>query len=231
MTNIRCAVVEGSHQCESSCHLLQGHQLGDPIPLVQSDIPLPPGCTLFKKVETHVFYPKNKDMVLDHTAKVELRSFSKTVAELKTFIVKDTWAQWMTKVLDEIVAHDALQNVIYEHQTEFFLEDVYHRNISLDTVRSNQIKKYLHEILTNAIFEYNPCKELLLILKKATPNKEEWSGDSVFWLSLKANTFTAVITNFCDLFLNSFSQMLFFSALLQMSKKMNVIDHFLLNYI
>ena len=210
MTKIRCAVVEGSHRCESSCRLLQGYPLGDPIPLVRSNIDLPDGCTLFKPVQTHVYYPKDEDMVLDKTARVELKRISQKISEQKKFIVKDTWAQWLTKVLDEIVAHEELQNVIYQHQSKFFLEDVYHRNISSESVRSNQIKKYLHEILTNAIFEYNPCKELLLILKKAQPSKKEWSTNEVFWLSLKANPYPVVSIDFCDLFLYYLSKMLFF---------------------
>ena len=68
LTNIRCAVVEGSHRCESSCRLLQGYPLGDPIPLVQRNIELPVGCTLFKQVQTHVYYPKDENIVLDKNA-------------------------------------------------------------------------------------------------------------------------------------------------------------------
>ena len=175
--------------------------MGDPIPLVQSKIELPDGCTLFKPVQTHVYYPKDTNVVLDKSAQDELKHISKKILELKKFVIQDTWAQWLTKVLDEIVAHDELQNVIYEHQSDFFLEDVYHRNISYDTVPSNQIKKYLHEILTNAIFEYNPCKELLLIMKKTPPSKQEWSSDKVFWLSLKADPYHVVSIHFYDLFL------------------------------
>jgi len=179
--------------------LLLGYPLGDPIPLVQSDIELPSGCTLFKPIQTHVYYPKDENIVLDKTAQIELKCLSKKILEQKKFIVKDTWNQWMTTVLDQIIAHDKLQNVIYKHQKDFYLEDVYHRDVSLQSVPSNQVKKYLHEILTNAIFEYNPCKELLLVSKRAKPSKEEWSKDTVFWLSLKANPFPTVSVNCCDL--------------------------------
>ena len=79
---------------------------------------------------------------------------------------------------------------MYGHQKDFYLEDVYHHDISQQSVPSNQINKYLHEILTNAIFEYNPCKELILSSKKTS--REQWSGDDVFWLSLKANPFPHV---------------------------------------
>ena len=115
--------------------------------------------------------------------------------------MKDSWAQWMTNVLDEIVTHEDLQTVLYNHQNEFWLEDVYHRDISKDSIRSNKIKKYLHEILTNAIFEYYPCKELLLHVKKSPPNWEEWSGSQVYWESLNANPFHKVSPKLCCLFM------------------------------
>lgn len=105
----------------------------------------------------------------------------------------------MTKVLDKIMAHEELQDVIYQHQSEFFQEDVYHRYIGYQTIKSNQIKKYLHEILTNAIFEYNPCKELLLLSKKQ-PSKQDWSTDKSYWLSLTANPYHIVSIDSCDLF-------------------------------
>ena len=206
LTKIRCAVVEGSHQCESLCCLLQGYPLGDSTPLLWSDVELPSGCTLFKPIQTHIYYPKDENMVLSNAAQKELKRLSQKISEQKKFIVKDTWAQWMTTVLDQIIAHEELQKVIYEHQKDFYLEDVYHRNISHESVPSNQIKKYLHEILTNAIFEYNPCKELILSSKKTS--REQWSGDDVFWLSLKANPFPNVSVDFWDLFLYFLSKML-----------------------
>ena len=73
MTKIRCAVIEGSHRCESSCCLLQGHHLGDPIPLVPSAIEFPSGCTLFKPVQTHVYYPRDSAIVLDKKARSKLK--------------------------------------------------------------------------------------------------------------------------------------------------------------
>jgi len=116
----------------------------------------------------------------------------------------------MTKVLDKIIAHEDLQKVLYNHHSQFFHEEVYHRDISNPSVKSNQIKKYLHQILTNAIFEYYPCKDLLLVSKQK-PNKDEWSTDKPFWLSLNANPYPQVSIDFCDLSLNYLSQMLFFS--------------------
>ena len=111
-------------------------------------------------------------------------------------IVRDTWAQWMTTVLDEIVAHVELQDVLYTYQREFFQEDVYHRDISKDHVRSNEIKQYLHEIMTNAIFNWCPGKDLVSNAKKAV-DRNRWSSNEVFWLSLNAAPFSRVSKYLC----------------------------------
>ena len=201
LTKIRCAVVEGSHRLKSSSRLLQGFSLGSPIPLRMDADQLPPGCTVFKPVQTNVYDRLDKGLVLGQKARKVLRIISKKISEDKKRIVKDSWAQWMTNVLDEIVTHEDLQKVLYNYQNEFWLEDVYHWDISKDIIRSNKIKKYLHEILTNAIFESYPCKELLLHVKKKPPNWEEWSGSQVYWESLNANPFHKVSPKLCCLFM------------------------------
>ena len=189
--------------------MLQDHHLGDPIPLAPDAIELPSGCTLFKPVQTHVYYPRDSDIVLDKKARFQLKKISEKISVQKKFIVKDTWEQWITTVLDQINAHEELQNLLYTHQSEFFMENVYHRNISDKEIRSNKIKKYLHEILTNAIFENYPCKDLLLMMKKQ-PSKEDWSEDEVFWLSLKADPYPIVSVHSCNLFLHLLSHILIF---------------------
>ena len=66
--------------------------------------------------------------------------------------------------------------------------------MSKPKVRSNVIKKYLHQILTNAIFAYTPCKELLNIFdtQEEKPKKEKWAGGSNMFLSLSADPFHQV---------------------------------------
>ena len=204
MTKIRCAVIEGSHRCESACRLLQGYSLGGSIPLTNLSTQLPSNSTIFKPVQTRVYYPKDMKMKLDKQARSELKAISKKISDLKKYIVKDTWSQWMTNVLDEIVAHAELQDLLFDYQAEFFQEDVYHQNIGSPNVRSNQIKKYLHKILTNACFEYNPCKELLFIPRREIPNRDLWSGNSVFWQSLNANPYSTVSEVVNCLFIMSF---------------------------
>ena len=212
MTKIRCAVIEGSHCCESACCLLQGFPLGGSIPMHDTDVKLPSSCTLFKPVQTCVYYPKDMKIKLDKIARAELKSISKKISDQKKYLVKDTWSQWMTNVLDEVVAHIKLQDLLFDYQAEFFQEDVYHQNIGSPNVRSNQIKKYLHKILTNACFEYNPCKELLFIPRREIPNRDLWSGNSVFWQSLNANPYSTVSEVVNCLFIMSFISNGFFSA-------------------
>ena len=118
----------------------------------------------------------------------------------KKFVVKDDWSQWIKNVLDEIIEHDDLEKLLFNKQKDFFLEDVYHCKISEPDVHLNQIKKYLHEILTEAIFEKHPCKELLLVFqKKKQPSKEKWSSDVNFWLSLNADPYPKVSEIICCL--------------------------------
>ena len=212
LTKIRCAVIEGSHRCESACRLLQGYSLGGSIPLTNLSTQLPPNSTIFKPVQTRVYYPKDMKMKLDKQARSELKAISKKISDLKKYIVKDTWSQWMTNVLDEIVAHAELQELLFDSQSEFFQENVYHRDIGSCHVRSNLIKKYLHDILTNACFEYNPCKELLFIPRREIPNRDLWSGNSVFWQSLNANPYSTVSEVVNCLFIMSFISNGFFSA-------------------
>ena len=212
MTRIRCAVIEGSHCCKSASCLLQGYLLGDPIPMKPYDFELPSGCTLFKPVQTHVYYPKDKSSLLNKAARTELKSLSKKILEDKRFIVDDSWSQWMKNVLDDMNQHKDLQNALYNEQQEFFHEDVYHRNISHDSVRSNHIKQCLHDILTNAIFEYNPCKQLMLINNKKLPKREDWNENTNMMVSLKADPFSRVSDD-AEIFFNVsyFSDALFFS--------------------
>ena len=126
LTRIRCAIIERSCHCESACHLLQGYLLEGSNPLKDIDVKLLSSCTLFKPVQTQVYYPKDMKMKLDKQARSELKAISKKISDLKKFIVKDTWSQWMTNVLDEIVAHAELQDLLFDSQSEFFQENVYH---------------------------------------------------------------------------------------------------------
>ena len=85
-----------------------------------------------------------------------------------------------------------MSQVIYEKQQDFYLEDVALRDIGEENVQSNKIKKILHQILTKAIFTYQPCSNLLHLCKKKPPNPDKWSGSSEKWLYLTAEPYQRV---------------------------------------
>lgn len=200
LTNIRCAVVEGSHRCEAASRTLRGYHLRDPIPLEHRDeeIDIPANSTLFREIQTQIYYPPNNALKLDNEVLDFLRSKSQDVAHKKKLVVDLTWHNFFENVLADINGHQQLQQVLYNSEAEFFAEEVHHREFSKDTVRSNQIKKYLHEILTNAIFNYPPCTELLKVLdENSVPTVETWGQVNKKWLSLSVEPFQNVSTLSC----------------------------------
>ena len=69
----------------------------------------------------------------------------------------------------------------------FFAENVTYRHRAKPQIRSNQIKKVLHEILTKAIFEYEPCKQLLGVPMKM-PDRGKWAKETN-WFASNAEPF------------------------------------------
>src|SRR5688572_1242848 len=84
LTNIRCAVVEGSHRCEASCRTLKGYQLGAPIPFqFDKKVDVPPSSTLFKPISTHVHYCQSDGMVISKDVLKHFRDISTKIADDK----------------------------------------------------------------------------------------------------------------------------------------------------
>ena len=67
LSNIRCAVVEGGHRCDAASRTLQGYKMCDPLPLKYNKISVPESSTLFRPVQTRVYYCQKKDSRLDET--------------------------------------------------------------------------------------------------------------------------------------------------------------------
>ena len=67
LTNVRCAVVEGSHCCEATCQTLHGYQLGDPVPLKYAGVEAPPASTVFQNIGVQVYFCKDEIFKLDET--------------------------------------------------------------------------------------------------------------------------------------------------------------------
>jgi hypothetical protein len=201
LTNVRCAVIEGAHRCEAASWTLQGYKLGDYIPLEYHDISVPSTSTLFKRIMTEVYNYRNIKMKLDDTVLKRLKDISEELAEEKEKIVKLSWLDFFNKVLEDINNKTEYWNVLYKTQEEFYREEVQLRGLTNPNAQSNQIKKYLHEVLTKAIFQYKPCKELLVFCKKdPKPSPKEWGSDVNKFLSLSADPYHVVSGQIFKLF-------------------------------
>ena len=193
LTNIRCAVVEGGHRCKAASRTLLGYQMGNSIPLARFEIDIPDNSTLFKNNSTQVYYCHDDERKLDGAVLKYLQGISKSIGEHKKLIVPPTWHTFFDQVLVDIKDHEELQKALFPTEAEFFDEEVHYRSINHKMVRSNLIKKYLHQILTKAIFKYSPCKELLDGFEgKHKPTYQDWEKDTNKWLSLSAEPFQNV---------------------------------------
>jgi hypothetical protein len=200
-------VVEGAHRCEAACQSLQEYQLSDPIPLEHHSFDIPPSSTLFKPIQTHVYCHKNDSMKLEKIVLKHFKAISKQVANQKKLIIPITWHYFFNQLLKDINEDVALTALLYEKQEHFFHEEVNYRDSTKMDLRSNQIKKLLFEIVTNAIFEYGPCKDLLLLYKKMRSTPETYLADSKKWIALGFEPYQ-VVSEHCQsvmltIFLNS----------------------------
>ena len=120
---------------------------------------------------------------------------SAKIAKQKNLIVQTSWHYFFDQVLRDITKHDLLQQALFDSEIEFFEEDVPYTEINDPSKRSNIIRMYLHEILTKAIFNYSPCKELSWNChKKHIPKIENWEKCNNIWVGLSADPFPNVST-------------------------------------
>jgi hypothetical protein len=86
-----------------------------------------------------------------------------------------------------------LQGALFDTEAKLFAEEVKYRDLNKETIRPNQIKQYLHEILTNAIFNYAPCSGLLKdVHENEYPSVEDWKNCIPKWKSLSAEPYQPV---------------------------------------
>ena len=86
------------------------------------------------------------------------------------------------------------------------MEEVQYRQFSEPTVKSNSIKIYLHQILTIAIFNYSPCKELIETYdEKRKPKIEIWEGNSQKWETLSVDPYHIVSKFYLTLYTLKFN--------------------------
>lgn len=157
-----------------------------------NEIPVPLTSTIYKKIETHVYYCKDENAVFENSLLEQLKEISEKVANLKEKIVHVSWHDFFYRVIDIILNNFNLEKLMYATQEEFYKEDVKYRDMNTDYVRSNQIKYHLHWILTKAIFEYKPCCELLEF-SSVPPDWRDWANTKKFkWTSVNADPYQNV---------------------------------------
>jgi len=120
LTIIRCAIVEGGHHCEAACWVLQGYEVGEPIPLEQKGINLPQKGTLFTTVPTQVYYCLDDNLKLDQNVLKYLREISEKIAAQKNLIIQPTWHTFLEQVLKDINDQFILQTILYNNAKAFF---------------------------------------------------------------------------------------------------------------
>ena len=145
---------------------------------------LPPSCILFKEIGAEVIYCECGGIDINPSVLDYFKKYSKKVAAQKELVVSQSWQLFFSQVARDISHNSALAQLLYTTQEEFYQEDFTNRELGNQNVRSNQIKKHLHQILTNAIFNYHPCKDLLDLCKTNKPSPEEWITGANKWLSL-----------------------------------------------
>lgn len=134
-----------------------------------------------------------------------LQKISQKVANHKKLVVQTTWHNFFDHVADHINSHEELQNELFDTSAEYFAEELSYRELSSKSVRSNIIKTYLHEILTNAIFNYSPCKDLLDVFDETVkPKQADWESDTIKWLYLSAEPFQYVSVFYLNYFTLNF---------------------------
>ena len=107
--------------------------------------------------------------------------------------------------MDDISNNAELAKELYKTQNDFYREEVDYHDISKPEVtQSCRIKKLLHQILTNAIFHYCPCSDLLNLCKRQKPSAEKWGEDTNKWLSLSVEPYQFVSDHILKYFINYF---------------------------
>src|SRR5687768_12638740 len=91
LTNIGCAVVEGGHRCEAASRTLQGYLLEDSIPLKQTHIDVPKNNTLYKPIQTQMYYCQDDNKKLDGAVLKYLQKISAKISEQKVLIIHNSW--------------------------------------------------------------------------------------------------------------------------------------------
>ena len=200
LTNIKFAVVEGCHWVKAACCTLQGYELGAPIPLENNELEIPSTSTLFKQNYTRIYHCIQDTVDIKKSTLDALKKFSKDIAHDKDLFIWVHWLNFFYQVLDDMDNHSEFQRKLYNTQEEFFDEEIPNYNEKNNKyLPSNKLRKFLHEILTNAIFTYQPCCDLLHFSKKRKDidaTQKKWKQANMQWTALGIEPYQHVSTSF-----------------------------------
>ena len=160
LTNVRCAVIEGSHCCEAASQVLQQYRIGGPVPLAHNPrhVPLPPGSTIFRPVQTWLYYCKNQEMLLDDHILTQLKKVSAQIADHKDLIVPVGWNCFFTSLLDTINQKQEFLKSLYATEDELYKANIPYRQPKNGPTKLYKIRTHLHTFLSNAIFFIDHAK-------------------------------------------------------------------------
>ena len=92
-----------------------------------------------------------------------------------------------------ITENGKLGKLLYKFQSDFNKEEVNFRDIGKEEQEIVKIRTILHEILTKAIFENQPCSNLVHLVKgKAKPTADNWKVPNNKWLLFTADPYQLV---------------------------------------
>ena len=137
LSNIRVAIVEGSHRCEATCRTLHGYQLGDPLPLKHLEITIPETSTIFQPIDIVVYYPKDKNQKLDNDVLKYCKGISEHIADYKVLFIERTRHYFWNELWKDITEHSELQKLLYDKQADFFAENMSYRHRTKQQIKSN----------------------------------------------------------------------------------------------
>ena len=178
-----------------------------------------------------MYYCQVKDDSQNQEHLKSLQDISENIANQKEFFLKRDWKWWWDEFAKKIAGHKGLNKTMFTTQSDFNQEELNFRYVGRPGARTIQTRLILHKILSDFIFHYQPCMNLLgLVKNQKTPTIEDWQDLSGRWCHLTSDPYQLVCF---FLFLSKhhiFSHTKFLSRLLRLQKlRMVLTDQCLVN--
>ena len=111
------------------------------------ELDVPDSSTLFRPIQTQVYYCQDHNKKFDETVLKYLQAMSAKIAKQKNLIVQTSWHYFFDQVLADITKHDLLQKALFDSEIEFFEEDVPYTKTNNPSTRSNIIGSFYMKFL------------------------------------------------------------------------------------